>query len=83
MTYVSLDVGAGLASMLPRAPASAVAAIEAMLAYNPARRPTAAQCLNLPFFKEGAEVRCAAVLCTLATACGGYPPCRSSPRARA
>jgi serine/threonine protein kinase len=41
-----------LSSLIPNASAEGIALIEAMLAYEPSKRPTCAQALTYPFFKS-------------------------------
>ncbi|KAA0157388.1 hypothetical protein FNF31_05734 [Cafeteria roenbergensis] len=50
----SAGSGAGVARLLPAGtPADLVAAVAAMVQWDPAARPTARQCLALPFFASG------------------------------
>lgn len=54
-TFPSIQ-GCGLSSVMPKQlPAQALDLIAQMLAYDPARRPTAQQCLQHPFFSVGID----------------------------
>mmetsp|Transcript_15274 Transcript_15274/g.36027 ORF Transcript_15274/g.36027 Transcript_15274/m.36027 type:complete len:647 (+) Transcript_15274:111-2051(+) len=46
-------VRTGVASLITRASPSSVEAIEALIEFDPTRRPTASQALRLPFFSDG------------------------------
>jgi serine/threonine protein kinase len=64
-----------LSSLIPQASADGIALIEAMLAYEPSKRPTCAQALTYPFFKnfESPSEACG-LLCQSATMGGNFTP---------